>query len=259
MPWMLVSAVAWTSVHILSMWVSRRHFKIYQQLPFKMQLQWGTRVVAFIHAVLILALSAYCMTSDPIISQKPTYGISTLSYLTFQIATGYFMWDLLLCLLFFKEFGWGFLLHAVGCFFTFALQLEGLLPFYGCFYLLFEASTPFLNCHWLMDKMGIPNSSPLKKLNAVLLVVSFFVFRLLLGIGYTYHSIWPAFNYLSERADNSIIVALMYYYKATIVTLSLLNCYWFYTIVRFATRPPKTTIAPQQQTTTNADMKRKKE
>jgi len=129
--------------------------------------------------------------------------------------------------------------------------------YYGYFYLTFEASTPFLNFHWFMDKMGVPNANLFKRFNAALLVLSFFVFRIVSGCGYSMFVVWQDIDRYIATSRNMANVCIMYYYYFAILLLNGLNCYWFYSIIQFATRAPK--APPSASRTAAADKGRKQE
>ncbi len=120
--YVLASSAVWTAIYLLSSYIFRS-FSTYQNLPRKLQLQWDTRIVAFLHAIVILTLATYGLTCDQALMDDHKFGYSTLGYTTMAIAVGYFLWDMAICIVHFKEFGVGFFLHGVGCFFTFFFSL----------------------------------------------------------------------------------------------------------------------------------------
>lgn len=103
--------------------------------------------------------------------------------------------------------------------------------YYAYFYLTFEASTPFLNIYWLLAKLDFPDTHPLKVINGVLLVLVFFAFRIVSGIGYSV-VVWRKLDerlpHLPDASDRHFV----YYYKFALVSLSALNLYWFFLLVR---------------------------
>ena len=104
------------------------------------------------------------------------------------------------------------------------LALFSFLPwghYYGSFYLLLEASTPFLNIHWFCDKMGM-SGSYLQLANGVLLLLSYFVFRIILGT-------WSTISFIVNVYESRRMVPfhLYYIYACCGVFMILLNIYWF--------------------------------
>jgi hypothetical protein len=262
-PYLAASTIIWTAVYLASAPISRRVSATYCGLPFKLKMQWDNRIVAFLHAVIICYAAFWGLLCDEPLKADHLHAYSSWAYATMITACGYFIWDAVMCIIYFKEFQLGFLLHALGCLFTFLGSLDGVFMYYGYFYLTFEASTPFLNLHWFMDKLGVSNSNPFKKLNAGLLVLSFFFFRIISGCGYS-AVVWQDIHRYIAATSNMANVGIMYYFYFAILLLNGLNCYWFYSIVKFATRAPK--VHPSSTSTSAAatavtanDKARKKE
>jgi hypothetical protein len=97
---------------------------------------------------------------------------------------------------------------------------------YSMIVFLAEASTPFLNLSWLLQKLGY-ESSTMFKLVAFILIVTFFVFRVLLSPYAVYHMIANP-----EVWGNQLI---MYYFNVQVVAFfALINFFWFYKLVALA-------------------------
>ena len=73
----------------------------------------------------------------------------------FAITTGYFLWDTMVSLLYLRENGPGFLIHAVLCCYVFVCSYKPFMQYYGVHFLLWELSSPFLNLHWFFDKCDL--------------------------------------------------------------------------------------------------------
>jgi hypothetical protein len=251
-PYLIGSTIVWTLIYVLCKPISR-YFKplrtTYDSLPHALQLQWDTRIVALIHALIITGLATYGFFFDDYLISNKIYGKNLTGYTVMIIACGYFAWDLFICIKYFKEFQLGFLLHAIGCFLTYFFSLDGLLIYYGHFYLLYEASTPFLNFHWFMDKLGVSNANLFKKLNGFLLIASFFFVRIIFGCTYSV-VVWRDIRimYANAVANNDwAVIGICYYFNFAILLLNGLNVFWFYSIIKFATKPPKAVSKKKEQ------------
>lgn len=210
-----------------------------------------SRVVSFIFSTTVLAQALHGLFFDENLKGDSMTAYSPTAYLAIVNAVGYFLWDIVICLCHYADFKFGFLFHAVACFLTFVSFLvrvlhsfsacvsnvhaqhlqDGKFLFYGCFYLTFEASTPFLNLHWMFEKLGYDNSHPLKAINGVLLVIAFFTSRILCGIGYStvvWQDLDQRFPSMVDASDRHFV----YYYKFAMVSLSILNLYWFFLLAR---------------------------
>jgi hypothetical protein len=78
-----------------------------------------------------------------------------------------------------------------------------------------------------MEKMALPNAHPLKIINGILLLLFFFVFRILLGIGYSVvvsQDIYSRISGMTDWSDQHFA----YYNLFAMGSLSVLNVYWFF-------------------------------
>lgn len=88
-----------------------------------------------------------------------------------------------------------------------------------------EGSTPFLHFAWVFHKLNMKNSNIFKALGALLLL-TFFVFRVVLSPYLIYHMLT---NQSSWGADTEI---LFWFNFVVISFFGCINYYWFYKIVR---------------------------
>lgn len=116
--------------------------------------------------------------------------------------------------------------------------------YYGCNFILFELSTPFLNIHWFMDKVNMTGSN-LQLYNGFALLFTFFASRLVYGPYQSYRVFSDIFA-LSGKNPSSpgkgvftyvttqtyIPKWLSFAYIASNATLTFLNFYWFFMMVR---------------------------
>lgn len=97
------------------------------------------------------------------------------------VSCGYFVADLIQCVIQYEEHGVAFVMHALaglsGCVFC-IFTGEGLL--YLMLLMLFEISTPFLHMRWWLIDYGYKQSL-LYKVNGLILVFTFTLFRLVIG------------------------------------------------------------------------------
>lgn len=101
--------------------------------------------------------------------------------------------------------------------------------FFGFVYLM-EASTPFVSMRSIISKMGFKNSR-FYVLNGILMMISFFVFRVLM---------WPLvmllYAYSIKTGYFEAIYSLPRGCKISILILMLPQLYWFFLIVKGATQ-----------------------
>lgn len=145
-------------------------------------------------------------------------------------AVGYFIWDVYVCTRYFKSFGVGFLLHGLAALYVFSCTLKPFCMPWIAGFLLFEASTPFVNINWFASRLpaGVI-SEKVVLINGVLLLISFFVVRILWG--------FYAVGLVAIDMYRSRHVAHPFFSIMTLVlnfTLDVLNVFWFYKMVMIA-------------------------
>lgn len=162
-----------------------------------------------------------------------TYYNSYASFLS-AISVGYFIWDLLICLRYFKLFGVGFLFHAVAALTMIGLTLRPVCQAWIGKFLLFEASTPFVNINWYITQLARGSSKPVvplwfNVLNGVLLISVFFLVRLVWGfiaVAILIHEMWQVWDQIPLYVS-AIILGIN-------VSLDILNVHWFSKMLRIA-------------------------
>jgi TLC domain len=109
------------------------------------------------------------------------------------------------------------------------LSNNGAAGFYSMLVYIAEGSTPFLNISWLLHQLQMKNTL-LFKVFALLLILSFFVFRIILGP----FMVWHMLTHKKEWGPDA--QGLLFWGNWVIVALfALLNYYWFYKIIQVAT------------------------
>lgn len=197
----------------------------YKSLANSKQRSWDTRLVALIHAgtnchskvLLTISQLLFVYWRFQFILMKISIVIGYLEPLLMRnlfshllqgfdlvrnyvlTCTRYFLWDIVVSIRYFDDFGVGSLVHAVLCFlvFFFAQVCIGNLfgcnfvqrPFsqwYGGLFLFYEISTPFLHVSWFLDKMGM-TGTPIQLFNGFVMLSAFFFMRIVIGIYESFH------------------------------------------------------------------------
>lgn len=220
---LLLTALFFQIVYIISIPISNFSTHYRHLSPHK-QSSWQLHIVSTLFSVLIIA---FCTTlyDDPIIKADRILGSSPNSRLVHTFASGFFFWDVLISIWNLKEGGIAMLLHSLSCCFVFTVSLYPYAQGYGSVFLNFEASTIFLNLHWFLDKTG-RSGSTLQLINGVLLILVFFVVRIVNGS-------YGMFLFVSEsfirRAELPSI--LWQSYTIAAIILGSLNFYWMYLMI----------------------------
>ncbi|CAN3372085.1 hypothetical protein DIURU_000389 [Diutina rugosa] len=182
------SFLIYTAVQMVSPYVSSWVFgDNYRKLSKKTRLNFDIHVVSMVQCILsVVALlptwnhpNWQNRANDPVTS---LLGFNDYYGLVSAITTGYFLWDLMVCLVHFKIFGFGFLFHAFAALWVFGASFY---PFNAPWipaFLLFELSTPFVNINWFATRLpagAIPEWVVV--VNGLLLLFTFFSVRIVWG------------------------------------------------------------------------------
>jgi len=208
------------------------NFKSYQVT------QWNSRVAAIINAVVVCPIALWLLC-EPALYQDPNFGFTQMSNDLCCFAAGYFLWDLFMCIVYFKDYGIGFTLHAIFCLYTYLVHLIPIFQWYGMVFLLFELSTPFINLAWMMDKAGVKNAAVIKG-NFALAVLTFFFVRIIFGTCMLARAWMTLVDFSIEGIPGFVRATCMFVGPL----LGTLNFYWFYMIIQFALRQSK---APKKE------------
>ena len=114
--------------------------KIYASFSPRTRLNWDVHVVSLFQSLLVCGLALYVMFADEErkdMSSKEggweerVWGYTGAGGMVQAFAAGYFLWDLGICLLNFKVFGFGLLAHAIAALVVFSFGFVSSLPL-GC-------------------------------------------------------------------------------------------------------------------------------
>lgn len=186
-------------------------------------------------AVIIPLYGNEHLAQDPVFHYLPYAGFVS------AITIGYFIWDLYICLRFFKMFGLGFLVHAFASLFVFSQTLRPFCLAWVAGFLSFELSTPFVNVNWFISKLPA-GTIPfyVQAINGLLLMITFFIVRIIWG----FYAIYKVSGQLYSAKDQ-----LPLWLPLSIVGLNIaldaLNVYWFKKMVSIAAK--KLSAAPQKK------------
>lgn len=159
-------------------------------------------------------------------------GYTPYAGLVAAVTIGYFVWDIYVCMRHFLLFGWGFLFHGIAAGYVFVCALGGFcMPWMPAF-LLFELSTPFVNINWFASHLPEGTiSNTVVMINGVLLLVVFFMVRLVWGV----YAVWVvAHDMVAVGLDMNLFLPLSI--LPLNIMLNALNLYWFYKMLKIAKR-----------------------
>eukprot|EP00802_Teleaulax_amphioxeia_P011319 Tamp_11351.p1 GENE.Tamp_11351~~Tamp_11351.p1 ORF type:complete len:429 (+),score=51.08 Tamp_11351:174-1460(+) len=185
----------------------------------------ATRVASSVHASVCCYGALVCLLGENSLAEDKLWNALPRTTFYFSISIAYFIGDLLICSIQFREYGVLFVLHAIASLIGLSIMCFGnMFHFFGCIGMLWEFTTIMINNRWLLLEYGYKNTL-FYHLNGLVLVLVFFAVRVVVGCWYSY-MFW---NSLSE-AHTEGQVGRGLYLLVTIVLAGFnsLNIYWCY-------------------------------
>lgn len=218
----IISAAGFFAFQLSIMWFPKKLCDINKYLKRKDHKTFYVNFIAFIHS----AIAGYVAFYAAIYPEQSTlddliYGYSSFAQYVYIFSSGYFLWDIIICV-YYKY--WGFLAHGLAAFFCFSNALYPLFHYHGMFFLAYELSTPFYHIRWFLGKIGKENSTVYIWVTR-LFVVTFFVVRIIMGFTKSwewYILIWP---YVTGKRECHSRFVFLGYILCNII-LNGLNLHW---------------------------------
>ncbi|XP_006005760.1 TLC domain-containing protein 4-B isoform X1 [Latimeria chalumnae] len=216
--------------HFLSSWCSERLAPGFNTLNKKQKIEWNSRTVSTLHALVVGAFCLYILWFDDAVNADPVWGDATLVKINVAITTGYLISDLLLIIYYWNAIGDKFFVaHHLAALYAYYYVLgQGLLPYFANFRLLAEFSTPCVNQRWFFDVLGYPKSSKPNIVNGVTMTIMFFLVRIAVIPVYYGRMIstfgTEAFHRLGRAAQCAWIISS--------ISLDIMNIMWMHKIAR---------------------------
>lgn len=149
--------------------------------------------------------------------------LNPLPHWVLSMSLGYFLWDLLLCLLYPRKMGYDMLIHAVVCTAGYTLAMQPCMTYEATALLLFEWSTPFLHAYRLAQSYQW--SLKWQLYLSLTFAAMFFLFRIVWGTYFVFLRVLPQ---LYVHYSQGRISGAMACVASTIVLGSFgLNVMWF--------------------------------
>lgn len=179
-------------------------------------------VVGTVHHIPSIYYAFMIITDNKFINDKINYySITSNTMITHTLA--YFIYDSIYYLIYsfpinsYKKLQ--YIIHALSCMSVYMYFYNSKkYHYYGAAFLTFECSTPFLYTALLMYKYNM-KSNIVFKINSLLLLASFFIFRILYGTYIIWYDMAPLF---------------VWYQYIPAIALTSLNYLWFYKLVNKA-------------------------
>ncbi|CAB16558.1 TLC domain-containing protein [Schizosaccharomyces pombe] len=215
----LLSALFYQIINILSPVISRHLSTHYAKLSKKTRLNWDAHVVSSVQSIVLICLGYTCLKEVNAFPDK-LFGYSVVAGDIYALTAGYFVWDLYITVRYVHITGIGFVIHAIAALFVITFSYRPYLMYYGPTYLSWELSTPFLNIHYFLDKTN-RTGSKFQMINGFILIVTFICVRIAWGWFSAYSTAIEILNHI-----NVAPWALSLFYLAANMSLNCLNLFW---------------------------------
>ena len=199
----LLAFVAYHFINIIySPFVSARLFpKHYSHFTVKSKFIWDLNVVRLFKSPIIVFLSLYAVTtydgSATTDWKERVWGYTASGGTAQAVALAFFLWEIIIAVQHFEILGWPMLLHSISSSLGATLAFRPLFNYYFTRYLLVELITVFWILEPLFEKVDMGKSRA-QLCNSVILLVSFFICRILWGpylLICFYRDVWATINY----------------------------------------------------------------
>ncbi|KAM9685456.1 TLC domain-containing protein 4-like [Trichechus inunguis] len=202
--------------HFVSSWFSAKVSPDFNSLSLEKKIEWNSRVVASCQSLVAGVFSLYIFIFDEAAIADLLGGNSSLLNVNIAISTGYFIFDLLLLIFYWRAIGRiAYVIHHCTVLYAFCLILvllswfrlivtlctterntawsctilsivamfeptvkEGVLAYFGNFRLIVELSTLIFSQRWFLQTLGYSKYSEAYVINGLLMTVMFFVMRI---------------------------------------------------------------------------------
>ncbi len=227
------SFIIWVSIYltIYSRKTSDRIFREYPNTRLKRQ-ELGVKIISILHAF-YTGYGAYRFSDTELFDMftKNKYAVHYAN-----VASGFFIADLMLCIILIEEYGMQFTIHAIAALGSSILvSFTGIGQEYYMNLLLFEVSTVFLHIRSLLLEY-YKKHTLLINLNNLLFMLSFGYFRIYKGIPVMYKLCLEVYNQPNAQS-NQYQYIINKFIIASSVSMSILNIVWFSKILKLAFKP----------------------
>jgi hypothetical protein len=221
----MISFLTWSSMY-LAIYSRKTSVRIIKIAPETLRLkrqELAVKITSIIHAAYTAWGAHIALIENPILD---LYSHSESGLYYANVTAGFFIADLILCIILIDEHGIQFLIHAIVALISsvyvsmtkFGLQ-------YFLHLLLFESSTPFLHIRTILYEYGYGNTL-IAKINNLILLLTFGYFRLYKGIPVLINLCHTLIVYkpLSLPTTTFFIFAS--------ISMTSLNIFWFYKMLK---------------------------
>lgn len=229
-----ISFFTWTTIYLI-IYSRRTSDRIKQKsslIRLKRQ-ELGVKIVSILHAVYTTYGASQCLKNFDLVKFDFFTKSEAVTHYA-NVAAGFFIADLILCVILIEEHGIEFVIHAIAALGgSLYVSLTGIGHQYFLHLLLFEASTPFLHIRSLLLEYGY-GKSRIANLNNLVFLLVFGYVRLFRGIPIIVQMCYELI--ISKSLSKPVIV----FFVTAGIAMSTLNIYWFSKILAGLVKSLKT-------------------
>ncbi|XP_032821784.2 TLC domain-containing protein 4-B-like [Petromyzon marinus] len=194
------------------------------------QIEWHSRTVSTLHALIVGFFCLYILWFDDAVNKDPVWGDPKIVQLNIAITTGYLFSDFLLIVCNWNAIGDKFfIMHHLSALYAYYYVMDrGVLPYFANFRQLAELSTPFVNQRWFYEALGYPKAGGPYVVNGVLMAVAFFAVRVAVMPPYYGRMLATVGTEAFARLGTGPQVS----WVLSSVCLDVMNVMWMYKIAR---------------------------
>jgi hypothetical protein len=227
-----LSFLTWTGIY-LAVYSRKTSSRIIEKSPDAIRLkrqELGVKIASILHAGYTAYGANQCLKE---FSGLDFFTKSEAAAHYANVAAGFFIADLILCVILIEEHGIEFVIHAIAALGgSLYVSMTGVGHQYFLHLLLFEASTPFLHIRSLLLEYGY-GKTIIAQINNLIFLLTFGYFRLYKGIPL----IAKMCNELITKKPLSTPATA--FFIAASISMSCLNVYWFTKVLKSAIKTLK--------------------
>lgn len=225
-----LSFLTWTALY-LAIYSRKTSLRIKQKAPDTIRLkrhELGVKIVSILHAAYTAHGAHVCLNDFK--GDLNFFVKSEAAVHYANVSAGFFIADLILCIILIEEHGIEFIVHAISALGgSLFVSMTGVGHQYFLNLLLFEASTPFLHIRSLLLEYGY-GKTLVAQLNNLIFLLTFGYFRLYKGIPVIAKMCYGLVTDIPRPLSTPASV----FFVTAGISMSCLNIFWFTKILKSA-------------------------
>ena len=186
--WIIAYACMWECVcHTFPSWILSASFSYYNTLTESKQMQWNIKCTNIFFSIFSLICASIAHTQDEFaLIYDPIYTTTPFAQWVLLVVSGFFLWDICICFIYYNVWGFQYVLHGFFCFSMFVyVYLSQMGTGYMLYTLYYESSTIFMNLRCYLLESKKTDTLLWHGINTMF-IVCFYLSRIIFGTWLTY-------------------------------------------------------------------------